>query len=57
MDLQELPIGFGMALAQRAGALERFGALSFEEKQALINRAHGVDSEPEMAALVEQLMK
>lgn len=57
MDLQQLPVGFSMALAQQPGALARFGAMSEIEQQALINRAHGVDSEQEMRALVAQMMK
>ena len=56
MEQQELPLGFSFALAQRPGALARFGALSETEQQALINRAHGVDSEQEMQELVERLM-
>ena len=48
--------GFSMALAQRPGALAHFGSLSETEQQALINRAHGVDSEQEMRALVERMM-
>ena len=56
MEQQELPLGFGMALAQRPGALARFGAMSQPEQQAIINRAHGANSEQEMQALVEQMM-
>lgn len=56
MDLQELPVGFSMALAQRLGALAHFGSLSETEQQALINRAHGVDSEQEMQELVKRMM-
>ena len=57
MDYQELPVGLGMALAQRPGALEEFGRLSQTEQQALISRAHGANSEQEMQALVERMMK
>jgi len=57
MDVQNLPVGFSMALAQRPGAMAHFGALDETEQQTLINRAHGVDSEQEMRALVEQMMK
>jgi len=56
MDLQELPVGFSMALAQRPGALERFGSLDQTEKQMMVSRAHAVDSEQEMRALVERMM-
>ena len=56
MDLQQLPVGFSMALAQQPGALERFGQLSEPEQQAIINRAHGANSEQEMQALVDRMM-
>lgn len=56
MDLQKLPVGFGMALAQRPDAMARFGNLSEVEQKTWIDRAHGVDSEQEMRALVEQMM-
>lgn len=56
MDLQQLPLGFSMALAQKPGALERFGELSEPEQQAIINRAHGANSEQEMQALVAQML-
>ena len=56
MDLQELPVGFSMALAQRPGALERFGNLDQTEKQMMVSRAYAVDSEQEMRALVERMM-
>ena len=49
-------MGFSMALAQRPGALAHFGSLSETEQQALINRAHGVDSEQEMQELVKRMM-
>ena len=56
MDIQELPVGFSMALAQRPGALAHFGSLSQTEQQALINRAHGANSEQEMQELVRRMM-
>ena len=56
MDLQELPVGFGMALAQRPGAMAQFGSLSEAEQQVLIQQAHRADSEQEMRALVERMM-
>ena len=57
MDVQNLPVGFSMALAQRPGAMAHFDALDETEQQTLINRAHGVNSEQEMRVLVEQMMK
>ena len=56
MDLQELPVGLGMALAQRPGAMAQFGSLSETKQQELIRQAHGADSEQEMRALAERMM-
>lgn len=54
-EKQELPLGFGMALAQNEAALERFAALSDAEKQAVIAGAHQVRSKPEMQQYVETI--
>ena len=55
--MEELPLGFGMALAQHPEAMARFSALSEEEQQAIINGTHAVRSKEEMQAYVEQLLK
>lgn len=54
MDL-ELPLGFGMALAQNEAAMARFESLSDVEKQAVIQRTHSVRSKREMRQLVSSL--
>lgn len=51
----ELPLGFGMALAQNEAAMKRFEALSEDEKQAVIQRTHSVNSKQEMRQLVTEL--
>lgn len=51
----ELPLGFGMALAQNEEAMKRFEHLSDVEKQAIINKTHTVNSKREMQALVNNL--
>lgn len=51
----ELPLGFGMALAQNEAAMKRFEALSEDEKQAVIQRTHSVNSKQEMRQLVAEL--
>ena len=56
MDEQELPLGLGMALAQRPEAMERFALLPEAERQALIQGAHQVLSRQEMQANVENLL-
>lgn len=56
MDLmQELPLGFGMALAQRPDAMARFCALSEARQAELLQRVHAVCSRQEMQQLVAQL--
>ena len=55
MEHGELPLGFGFALAQDPGAMERFAALTEAERQAYLDRARAVSSKGEMQALVSQL--
>lgn len=55
MDFYEVPIGFGMALAQNTAAMNRYAHLTEQQKQAIINKAHNVRSEKEMYALVASL--
>ncbi len=52
---RDLPMGFGMALAQNMGAMERFSALSAQEQQQLLDRAGSVRSKAEMQALVSSI--
>ena len=51
----ELPHGLGMALAQNEAAMKRFESLSEAEKQAFVEKTHGVASKAEMKALVSSL--
>ena len=55
MEEQELPLGFGMALAQNTVAMERFAHLPEEQRQAVIDGARQVRSKQEMQAYVDQL--
>ena len=57
MDLQQLPVGLGMALAQRPEAMKKFADMTEMEQKIIINKAHVVNSEQEMEALMEQVMK
>lgn len=52
---KEIPLGLGMALAQNEAAMERFAALSPEERQAVIQGAHQVRSRQEMRQYVENM--
>ncbi len=51
----ELPLGFGLALAQRPEAIERFAALSEAERQAVLQRARAARSKQEMQFCVDLL--
>lgn len=51
----ELPLGFGMALAQNEAAMRRFESLSETEKQNIIQQTHTVASRREMQQLVARL--
>ena len=56
MKKTELPLGFGMSLAQNESAMKQFESLSDSEKQAVIQKAHHVASKAEMSALVNSLI-
>ncbi|MGM9668540.1 MAG: hypothetical protein ACI3VZ_02150 [Faecousia sp.] len=55
MQKRELPLGFGMALAQNEPAMRAFEALPESEKDAVIQKSHAVSSKGEMARLVSGL--
>lgn len=55
MDFYKVPIGFGMALAMNAPAMEAYAAMTEEQKQAVLNKAHNARSEKEMQQIVAGL--
>ena len=55
MDFYKVPIGFGMALAMNQPAMNAYAAMTEEQKQAIINKAHNARSEKEMHDLVASL--
>ena len=55
MDFYKVPIGFGMALAVNEPAMNAYAAMTEEQKQAIINKAHNVRSEKEMHNLATSL--
>lgn len=55
MDFSEVPIGFGMALAQNEAAMVRYAHLEEDKKQEILSQAHNIHSEQEMYALVASL--
>ena len=55
MDFYKVPIGFGMALAVNEPAMNAYAAMTEEQKQAILNKAHNARSEKEMYSLVASL--
>ena len=55
MDYYQVPIGFGMALAMNPPALNAYSAMTEQQKQAVLAKAHHARSEEEMHALVASL--
>lgn len=55
MDFYKVPIGFGMALAMNPPALNVYSAMTEEQKQQILNKAHNARSEKEMHAIVNHI--
>ncbi len=56
MENYEMPIGFGMALAQRPEAMKKFINLSENIKHEIINGTHTVSSKEEMQRYVDRII-
>ncbi len=56
MENDKMPVGLGMALAQRPEAMEKFAALSETKKQEIINGTHSVSSKEEMRQYVDKII-
>ncbi len=52
VDGNDIPLGMGVAFAQNLSALTAFAAMSSEQQEELIRKAHSVKSDGEMEALV-----
>ena len=55
MDYYKVPIGFGVALAMNPPALNTYSAMTEDQKQAILDRAHNARSEQEMHRIVNSL--
>jgi len=55
-DGPELPLGFGMALAQNPAAMNAFCALPESTQQKIIDGTHQVSSREEMHAYVRRTL-
>ena len=56
MKYYEMPIGLGMALAQRPEAMEKFARLSEDKKKEIIEGTHSVSSKEQMHQYVEKII-
>ena len=56
MENYQMPIGLGMALAQRPEAMEKFANLSETKKQEFIKGTHSVSSKEEMRQYVDKII-
>ena len=52
----ELPIGFGMALAQNPNAMDVFSGLSPAERQRVLDKSRRIRSKEEMRSYVDSLV-
>ena len=57
MDFYKVPIGFGMALSMNPNALNAYSAMTEEQKQAVLDKAHNARSEQEMHRIVNSIVK
>ena len=57
MDYYQVPIGFGMALARNPRALNTYSAMTEQQKQEILSRAHNAKSEQDMNRIVNALAK
>lgn len=57
MDFYKVPLGFGMALAMNANALNAYSSMTEQQKQAILNKAHNARSEQEMHEIVNSMIK
>lgn len=55
MYFTDLPLGFGLTLAENEAALNAFNGLTAQEKQAVIDKARGAQTAKEIHALVASL--
>lgn len=57
MDFSEVPVGFGMALAQNEDAMNAFAMMTREQKQEIWAKARNVRSRAQMQQLVNSIGK
>ena len=53
--VNDLPLGFGMALAQQPEAMQRFANMSEAQKTEVLSKIHNIQSKKEMQEFVAKL--
>lgn len=56
MDRDQMPVGFGMALAMNPDAMQRFALLDEAKKQQIIEGTHSIHSRDEMRRYVDKII-
>lgn len=55
--LKDLPLGFGMALAQQPQAMQKFSNMTDSEKLKILSEIHNINSKEEMQSFVSKLAR
>ena len=55
INLKDLPMGLGMALAKNTDAMKKFVDLSKPEQAAIIDHTHSIQSKQEMHDYINQI--
>jgi len=55
MEFDEIPMGFGMALAMNPPAWNAYSAMSAEQKQAILKKARNAETKEQMHRIVNSL--
>ncbi len=55
MDFYKVPMGFGMALTRNFNAMNVYSAMTREQQQAILEKAHNARTEEEMHQIVDSL--
>lgn len=53
----DMPLGLGLNMAQNLDAMNRFAALSPQQKQKMIDHTHDIHSSKEMKAFISQFAR
>lgn len=57
MDFKEVPVGFGMALAQNEAAMNAFAMMTKDQKEAIWSQARQARTKDEMRRIVSGITR